>query len=193
METLVMRKILLLLIEYWAEKRYRKHCSVTIGKNVQICFRRIGHPPPANLTIGDGTIFQGRIAADRAGASVSIGRNTFVGNSLLVCAEKIEIGDDVLVSWGCTIVDHNSHSPSWHQRQNDVREAHVGKKDWTNVKTGAVTIGNKAWLGFNTIVLKGVVVGEGSIVGAGSVVTKDVEPYTMVGGNPAKFIKCCRE
>ncbi len=184
-----MRKLVQKLMDYRAEQNYRKKCSVTIGNNVQISFRRIGNFPPAALTIGDGTIFQGRIAADRPGASVSIGNNTFIGSSLLVCAESIVIGDDVLVSWGCTIVDHNSHSICWEHRKNDVRETHVGNKDWTNVQIGKVRICDKAWLGFNTLILKGVVVGEGAIIGAGSVVTKDVEPYTIVAGNPARFIK----
>ncbi len=46
-----------------------------------------------------------------------------------------------------------------------------------------------AWLGRNVIIMPGIAVGEGAIVGAGAVVTKDVEPYTVVGGVPAKFIK----
>jgi acetyltransferase-like isoleucine patch superfamily enzyme len=45
------------------------------------------------------------------------------------------------------------------------------------------------WIGFNSIILKGVTIGEGAVIAAGSVVTKDVSPYTIVGGNPAKFLK----
>ncbi len=54
-----------------------------------------------------------------------------------------------------------------------------------------VVICDRAWIGFNSIILKGVVVGEGAVVGAGSVVSNDVAPYTVVAGNPAKFIKSC--
>ncbi|MCB0501084.1 MAG: hypothetical protein KDD32_00210 [Bacteroidetes bacterium] len=50
-------------------------------------------------------------------------------------------------------------------------------------------IKDKAWIGFNVIILKGVTIGEGAVVGAGSVVTKDVPDYTIVVGNPAKLIK----
>ena len=46
-----------------------------------------------------------------------------------------------------------------------------------------------AWLGRNVIIMPGVTIGEGAIVGAGAVVTKNVEPFTIVGGVPAKFIK----
>jgi galactoside O-acetyltransferase len=64
-----------------------------------------------------------------------------------------------------------------------------GKKVWTHVERQPVTIESKAWIGFNVIILKGVTIGEGAIVGAGSVVTKDVPPYTIVGGNPARVIR----
>jgi len=56
-----------------------------------------------------------------------------------------------------------------------------------DVKT--VTIGDGVWIGMRAIILPGVFIGEGAIVGAGSVVTKDVPPYAVVGGAPAKIIK----
>ena len=52
-----------------------------------------------------------------------------------------------------------------------------------------VIIEKDVWVGFGAIIMHGVKLGEGSIIGAGSVVTKDIEPYTIVAGNPAKFIK----
>lgn len=52
-----------------------------------------------------------------------------------------------------------------------------------------VIIGNDVWIGVNAIVLRGVVIGDGAVIGAGSVVTKDVPPYAIVGGNPAKILK----
>ena len=58
------------------------------------------------------------------------------------------------------------------------------------VKTkGNVTIGNDVWIGYDTLMLSGVTIGDGAVVGAGSVVTKDVEPYAIVGGDPAKLIR----
>ena len=55
--------------------------------------------------------------------------------------------------------------------------------------TAPITICDGVWIGARAIVLPGVTIGEGAIVAAGAVVTKDVEPWTVVGGNPAKFIK----
>lgn len=54
---------------------------------------------------------------------------------------------------------------------------------------GIVSIGNDVWIGMNVIINRGVVIGDGAVVGSGSIVTKDVPPYAIVGGNPAKIIK----
>jgi len=51
-----------------------------------------------------------------------------------------------------------------------------------------VVIGDRVWIGYRAIVLPGVTIGEGAVVGAGAVVTKDVEPYEIVAGNPARKI-----
>ena len=52
-----------------------------------------------------------------------------------------------------------------------------------------IVIGNNVWIGANSILLAGVTVGDGAIIGAGAVVTKEVPPYAIVGGNPARVIR----
>lgn len=54
---------------------------------------------------------------------------------------------------------------------------------------GAVVVGDRAWIAYRAIILPGVVIGEGAVVGAGAVVSRDVAPYTIVAGNPAKYVK----
>ncbi len=54
---------------------------------------------------------------------------------------------------------------------------------------GDIIVGNDVWIGFNSKILSGVTIGDGAIVGANSLVTRDVEPYSIVAGNPAKFIR----
>nr|WP_325058528.1 DapH/DapD/GlmU-related protein [Sphingomonas sp. EC-HK361] len=88
-----------------------------------------------------------------------------------------------------TVVDHNSHGIAWQDRAQDVLDWGRGAKDWSAVKIAPVRIDDKAWIGFNAIILKGVTIGEGAIVAAGAVVTKDVAPYTIVGGNPAVVLR----
>ena len=58
---------------------------------------------------------------------------------------------------------------------------------WDN--KGDIVIGNDVWIGYEAVILSGVTIGDGAIIGSRAVVTKDVEPYTIVGGVPAKSIR----
>lgn len=140
------------------------------------------------INIDEQTQIVGSLIFDRDNASILIGKRVFISGSI-IAAQRIEIGDDVLISWGTTVVDHNSHSISFSERINDAVDWMVDKKDWSDVKISPVKICDKVWIGFNAIILKGVTIGEGSVVGAGAVVTKDVPPWTIVGGNPARIIR----
>jgi acetyltransferase-like isoleucine patch superfamily enzyme len=70
-----------------------------------------------------------------------------------------------------------------------VRDWYYDKKDWTHVVVKPVRICDKAWVGLNVIILTGAEIGEGVVVAAGSVVTKSVQPWTIVAGNPARVIR----
>jgi galactoside O-acetyltransferase len=160
-----------------------------VDPSARIAWRGVAARPGCRLVVGERSIVQARIAFDREGARVEIGRRVFVGASTLVCASELLIADDVLVSWGCTIVDHDSHSPDWVHRREDVSNWYEGRKDWSHVSVARTVIGAKAWIGFGSIVLKGVTIGEEAVVGAGSVVTRDVPARTIVAGNPAREIR----
>lgn len=177
------------LLDWWAKLRIAGRAGVSVTQPAKVAWRKIRFINGCTLSIGSRSIIESAVLYDRAGGSVRIGERTFVGASTLVCAEAIDIGDDVLVSWGCTIVDHNSHPLAWKNRNSDVGNWYEGRKDWTHVERAAVRIGDKAWIGFNVIILKGVHIGEGAIVGAGSVVTRDVPPFSIAAGNPARLIR----
>lgn len=153
-----------------------------------------------NLWIGDEAFLHCSVVAEREGAQVRIGRRTFIGHETkIIAADRIDIGDDVNIAWAVTVTDHNAHSVDWAKRASDTGRAradylaHGGNvsvsKDWSNVGIAPVVIADRAWIGFNAIILKGVTVGEGAVVGAGSVVTKDVPPNTIVAGNPARVVR----
>lgn len=176
------------IAETAARRRLLAKPTFEINASAKVNFRGIS-PGLARFRIGEGSVFRGTISADRPEAEVSIGDNSFIGSSNLVSAVRIDIGSDILMSWGCTVVDHNSHAIAWSERADDVRDWYHGRKSWMAVKAAPVTICDRAWIGFNVIILKGVTIGRGAIVAAGSVVTKDVAPYTIVGGNPARLIR----
>lgn len=109
----------------------------------------------------------------RAGKNITIGENTIIGLwSSLDGRSGITIGEQVNIS---------SEVAIW-TLQHDHRDPEFG-----NVG-GAVVVGDRAWLSFRSTILPGVTIGEGAVVAAGSVVTKDVAPYMIVGGIPAKII-----
>ena len=143
------------------------------------------------LWVGDKSIVHATLIYERPGAVIKIGARTFIGKSTLIAAVGISVGDDVLISWGVTIVDHDSHAIRFEDRKNDVIEWGQGRKDWSNVPMDKVMIRDKVWIGFGATILKGVKIGEGAVVAAQSVVTKDVESHTVVAGNPAHFIRPC--
>ena len=145
------------------------------------------------IAIGRDSIMRCRIDFDSPQGEVHIGDRCYLGASQLVCHTSITVGDDVIMSWGVTVVDHDSHSLNWAERQLDVTDWMNGVKRWDSVTVRPVRIGDKAWVGFGASILKGVSVGEGAVVGANAVVTRDVPPYTIVVGNPARVVRQLKE
>ena len=132
---------------------------------------------------------------------IQIGNRTFINSGThLIARSDIIIGDDVTIAWGVWVYNHDSHSLDWQKRREDIRAVYedlqagrdmLASKDWTSVGTAPIRICDKAWIGMNAILLKGVTIGEGAVVGAGSVVTHDVPPWTVAAGNPAKVVGTC--
>jgi len=163
--------------------------SLQVARGSVVRRRAIRLRSGCTVRLGTRSMLQAKVLFDRDGASLSVGDRTFVGSSVIVIASRVEIGDDVLVAWGCTIVDHDSHAMKFSDRKDDVARWLDGKKDWGSVEIKPVTIGDKAWIGLNAVILKGVTIGEGAVVAAGSVVTHDVAPYAVVAGNPARVVR----
>ncbi|MBN2406064.1 MAG: acyltransferase [Elusimicrobia bacterium] len=101
---------------------------------------------------------------------VTVGKNVYIGGDCSIddnFPEVVSIEDDVIISHRVTVVAH----------------------DRSRLMVAPILIQKGAFIGTGSIVLPGVTVGHNSVVGAGSVVTKDVNPYTVVAGSPAKIIK----
>lgn len=120
---------------------------------------------------------------ERFTPSIIIGSNCHFGDFAHISAcNGIEIGDNLLTGRNVMITD-NSHG-TFEQVQLE-----ISPLDRPLVSKGKVVIGKNVWLGANVSVMPDVTIGDGAIVAANSAVTKDVPPFTMVGGVPAKIIK----
>ena len=119
-----------------------------------------------------------------------IGRYTYISaRSGVVFAEIgsfCSIAAGVGIGGGAHKIDAVSTSPMFNKGRN-IFGKNLGHIEFSPYKT--TVIGNDVWIGNRALVLQGVKIGDGAIVGAGSVVTKDVEPYTIVAGNPARVIR----
>lgn len=113
-------------------------------------------------------------------ASYMIGDDVYIGEKFVIVdklsdQKNITIGSRVAISPGVILVA--SSEPNFSRIKKYVKTAH-----------GTIKIEDDAWIGAGAIILPNITIGEGAVVGAGAVVTKDVEPYTIVAGVPAKKI-----
>lgn len=121
----------------------------------------------------------------------SLGRYSYIGrHSCLICA-KVEsfcsIGDEVKVGLGIHTLDKLSTCPIFTEKYNGTGSS------WVDVDTAEpfkqVVVGNDVWIGERVMVMGGVTIGDGAVIGAGAIVTKDVPPFAVIGGVPAKVIR----
>jgi acetyltransferase-like isoleucine patch superfamily enzyme len=128
-------------------------------------YRRIGMKVGKNCVIRRG-VYLG------SPNELELGDGSFLGRASLYCTGGIKIGKNVNVSDGVVIITakHDVNSPKF-----EASYVPIKIEDW-------------AWIATNAIVLAGVTIGEGAVVAAGAVVTKDIPPYSIVGGSPAKVI-----
>jgi acetyltransferase-like isoleucine patch superfamily enzyme len=106
------------------------------------------------------------------GADVSIGKS-----AMLICIGGVTVGDQVMIAHGAQIISAGHRMPPAGESMR-----------FSGLDVAPIVIEDGAWIGAGAIVLPGVTVGRGSVVAAGAVVTKDVEPHTIVGGVPGVAI-----
>jgi len=124
-----------------------------------------------NINIEHGAFFA-------SGKDIEIGDNSGLGINSRVSG-PLKLGRDVMMGPEVLI---------YTQGHNFTNKG-IPMNQQGNSEKRQIVIGNDVWIGARAILLPGVTVGDGAIIAAGAIVTKDVEPYTIVGGNPAKLIK----
>ena len=169
------------------DKEYMGEAFKEMQRSRKLCFKANNLEPYSDeiRKVLD-ELFEGRLPKtsyitppfdiDRA-KCITIGEHVFINHSL-----------DCMSSGGITIEDNVMMGP-----EVALMTANHNLKNLNILKCKPILIKKGAWIGARAIILPGVTVGEGAVVAGGAVVTKDVEPHTIVGGNPAKVIKKIRE
>ena len=120
--------------------------------------------------------------------SYNMGYHVLDGNHR---GNKVIIGNFCSIAQNCIYILDHSHNidtvstfPFCGNVAGPLRTKHIPPPN-----KGNITIGNDVWVGLNCMIMGGVTIGDGAVIAAGSVVTKDVNPYSVTGGSPAKHIK----
>lgn len=133
----------------------------------------------------------------KAQGHIVIGDYTTLQNGTVVgCLQSIRIGSFTGIAEGVRIFDNNTHplgTEAWVAHRIRVAPGGPGYpglgNGWELSESAPISIGDAAWIGANSTILKGVTIGDGAVVASGSVVTKNVDAYTIVAGNPARRVK----
>lgn len=160
---------------YYYHKRRLGFCGPGIFFEPQVHLMRF----PKHISLGANMVIKSgaRLCACNENATISIGENTTVGyHTYVFASEKIVIGPNCLIAPFVYIVD-SDHSIDLAQRINQQPN-----------QTAPIEIGEDVWIGTGAKILKGVKIGDGAVIAAGALVKEDVEPYSIVGGIPARKI-----
>lgn len=152
--------------------------DVILGQNVQLSqFINL-----YGCTIGDNSKIGAFVEIQK---NADIGKNCKISSHTFIC-EGVTIGNNCFIGHGVVFINDN-----YPRSVNDNNKIE-SEKDWAYrfVKT---TIGDNVSIGSNTTILGNITIGEHTIIGAGSVVTKDIPPYQIWAGNPAKLIRIRRQ
>ena len=117
-------------------------------------------------------------ATRKPGAVIRVGDNCGFSGTTFVADERIELGNRVQIGSNASLVDTDFHPLTPEERA----------RDFNAGAAAPIEVNDKVFIGMDSLILKGVTIGQGSVVGAGSVVSQDVPPRTVVAGNPAEVV-----
>ncbi len=144
------------------------------------------------IKIGANSLVRGELVAFNIGGKIEIGDDCFIGPGTRIwSAKNISIGNRVLISHNINIHDNNSHPLDSKMRHDDFvyMLENNGLLKVNDLNEKDIVIEDDVWIGFNSVILKGVTIKRGAIIGANTVVTQDVPEYAVVIGNPPRIVK----
>lgn len=178
---------------YWLKKLLKRPtCELESTTRLFSSSRiRNAHGKNSFICIGKHTLIKGELLTFGHGGEIVIGDYCYIGEgSRIWSAKYILIGSKTLISHNVNIMDNLTHSMSpckRHEQFKSIINGHFPLED--DLSEAPIHIGDNVLIGCHSIILRGVNIGEGAVVGAGSVVTKDVPPWTIVAGNPARVMR----
>ncbi len=148
--------------------------------------------PPYGVRVQRGASVHGLTAFDLGPrGTLTFGAFSITNGTQFVCDEEITIGTGSMLAWNTVVMD-SRRVPTDPVARRAVLEAvpdSEPRRLLAEVETAPVRIGSNAYIGFEVMVLPGVTIGDGAVVGSRSVVWDDVEPHTVVVGNPARVVR----
>lgn len=166
-----MSKLIHKLVYYWSKLIQRLHGYAILDSSLA---------PTATVSSGCSVYYS------------SLGRNSYLGvNTWCINAEIgafCSIADNVYIGGAEHPINWLSTSPAFQDIKNSSTKKHFARHHW-NPYSRRIVIGNDVWIGHGAVILQGITIGNGAVIGANAVVTKDVPPYAVVVGCPAKIIK----
>lgn len=156
------------------------------------CFDLMRSEQPGAVTLARGSqVNDGAMFDVGPRGRVSVGECALLTSVWFICDAEISIGAFTMISWSVLLMDtyRLPFDPLARRSELAALTRRPGRKLPDTAPARPIRVGRDVWIGFESVVLPGVTIGDGSIVGARSVVTEDVAPFTIVAGNPARFVR----
>ena len=153
--------------------------NVTIRRNSQMVIKADG-----KISYGNDCIIERNVSLYAMEGPIHIGDQNYIGwgSSIIAGPGGVHLGSHVLIAHNCSLLAQN------YEIQDINQPIHYDR-----MTSQGIVVEDEVWIGTQVSVLDGVRIGRGAVVAAGAVVTKDVKPYSVVGGVPARFIKMRNE
>ncbi len=166
--------------------RYNKNSKIIMRNDAKLEMGKVWGREPKNISdvsIGSNSIleitgyvtaFHGTTLSVQGGGHLTLGNCLINNKCSIMCHKEISIGNGTDIAAGVLVQDYDGHVLLPNSRETSVAPIHIG---------------DNVWIGANSIILKGVTIGNGAVIAAGSIVTKDIPPKCLAAGVPARVIR----